>query len=219
MASKAAEVAKLLASQERKNEDNRKKDESNNSEEVLDKSLISWENALDMFVENSSDTNDELKNFLTSNLIIDKKEESKLLLENLNKVLSPILENKDLGSKIKPMVITFDKTSSEIIQNLGEDKKENKPSIINSQNPDKIIKDKNETQDTGIDLKQLLSGMNMILSKLLNPVAFFTSIVAEFLPYFILGFFFLKGFLNSLGIDIMNIIKPALAVLGRLIGS
>ncbi len=219
MASKAAEVAKLLALQEkeRKLEDNKKNDESNT--EILDKSLISWENALDMFVENSSDINEELKSFLHINTITDKKEESKLLLENLNNVLSPILNNKDIGTKVNPMVITFDKTSAEMIQTIGEDKKENKPSIINSQNPDKIIKDKNETENNGIDLKQLLTGMNTILSKLLNPVAFFTSIVAEFLPYFILGFFFLKGFLNSLGIDIMNVIKPALAVLGRFISS
>jgi hypothetical protein len=145
-------------------------------------------------------------------MIETKEEEQPLSLENLNKVLSPIIEKDDkLGTKTKPLVITFDKTSSELL--ISDKEKEKKPSLIPSQNETKIIKPPKEKEKTNIDLTQLLKGMDTILSKLLNPVAFFTSIVAEFLPYFILGFFFFKGFLKGLGIDIMKLVKPALAVL------
>lgn len=215
MASKALEIANKLALQEnQKRENSKKENQINDSQEDLDKSLISWENALTIFSKDNDKSNNELMNFLSNN-VLDEKIENQVLIEDFNKLLAPILDS-NLGTKIKPMVITFDKTSAEMIQAIGEDKKE-KPSIINSQDPNKIIKNKEDTSEKGFDLKQLLSGMNTILSKLLNPVAFFTSIIAEFLPYFILGFFFFKGFLNEMGIDIMNIIKPGLAILAGLL--
>lgn len=214
MASKAAEVAKLLITQDKENNQSNKIDKNkDNTKKVLDQFLVSWEKTLTIFSNASTKLDDTLTNVLAPKKILENTEEKPLELENLNKVLSPIIKNDTkLGTKTKPLVITFDKAAAELIESDKE--KETKPSIISSQNEEKIIKPEKK-EKTGIDLTQLLTGMNTILSKLLNPVAFFTSIVAEFLPYFILGFFFFKGFLKGIGIDIMNLIKPALAILRR----
>ena len=75
MASKALEIANKLALQEnQKRENSKKENQINDSQEDLDKSLISWENALTIFSKDNDKSNNELMNFLSNNVLDEKIE-------------------------------------------------------------------------------------------------------------------------------------------------